>query len=886
MGMLFRRIWHLLRSSRRDAELREEIETHRALRQAQIEREGLTPEAAVAASARSLGNVTLAREDVQVGWGFPAVDGLRQDLRAVLRGLRKSPGFACIAIATVALSIGANTALFSIYNGLLLRTLPVRDPGRLALLENGDWTYPIWQALDRHSSQLSDGAFAWSPDRFDLSQGGETAFIDGAYVSGRMFDVLGIHAIQGRLLAAADDTNTGTSTVLVISHRLWQQRFGGARDVIGKTLVLQRVAFTIVGVMPEGFFGPDVGRVADVMMPFAAEPLIRGKDSFLTGHWTWWLQIMVRLRPNQTLDQATTALRALQPQIRAESLPEGTPSMLARYMPDPLTLTAAATGRSELRGRFETPLAAMLAAVGLVLLIACGNIANLLLARALTRRHELSVRLALGASRWRLARLLLAESVVVATAGAAAGLVFASWAGALLVRQLGTWRETIALDLHLDWRVLGFTTALACLTALVAGVAPAFGVKRVAPNEALKDAGRGIAGDRRFAVRGALLVAQIAFSLVLVVAAGLFLRTFTQLSRVPLGFQPDRLIVASLDLHASTPAADDAAGVVERLRAAAAVTPGVASAAVAAITPVSGSGWNAGVGEATAGPPDRTRMTWMNAVSPGWFSTMGMRVLSGRDFDGGDVANGTPVAIVNESFVRRFMPEGHSLGALVRAGGPRDRTAYSIVGIVSDAVYRSAKEGLVPTMFIPERQADGAATTITIATAPGQRDAVQRALASTLKKVDPAVAFTFRTFDQYVHASMVQERIVAQVSTFLGGLGLLLAAIGLYGVVSHAVDAHRTDIGVRMALGATAAGIVGLVLKRVGLLLGIGLACGAAMSLWASRFVQTLLFQLDARDPLTLVTSGIVLAVTVVLAAWLPARRAARLEPAVILREG
>ncbi|MEO7190861.1 MAG: ABC transporter permease [Vicinamibacterales bacterium] len=885
MGTLFRRLWHLLRLSRHDAELREEIETHRSLRQGQLERHGLTSRDAAEVSRRVLGNVALAREDVRTGWTLRSVDGLRQDLGAVLRGLRKSPGFTLVAVGTLALGIGANSALFSVYNGLLLRTLPVKDPGSLALLGTGEWTYPIWQAVNRRSSELFDGAFAWSPDRFDLSPGGETAFVDGAYMSGRLFDVLGIRPAHGRLLASADD-DINRGAVVVISHRFWQQRFGGAQDVVGRTVALQRVPFTIVGVMPEGFFGPDVGRVADVMIPFGAEPLIRGNSSFLTGHWTWWVEIMARLRPGQTLEQATAALRAVQPQLRAESLPEGTPSMLERYMTEPLMLLPAATGRSDLRGRFETPLVAMLAVVGLVLLVACANIANLLLARALTRRHELSVRLALGASRWRLARLLLAESLVVAATGAAAGLVFASWSSALLVRQLGTWRETISLDMRLDWRVLGFTAALACLTAIVAGVAPALGVKRVAPNEALKDSGRGIAGDRRFAIRGTLLIAQIAVSLVLVVAAGLFLRTFTSLSRVPLGFQPDRLIIASLNLQSRASAAGEAAPLVERMRAAAAATPGVTSAAVSTITPISGSGWNAGVGERSAGPPDRTRMTWMNAVSPGWFQTMGLRVVSGRDFDTGDVPDGTPVAIVNEAFVRRFLADRAPLGARVLAGGPRDRTDYHIVGVVSDAVYRSAREGAVPTLFMPETQSDSPATSLTIATAPGQRDAAQRALASSMRQVDPSVAFTLRTFDEYVHASMLQERVVALLSTFFGALSLLLAALGLYGVVSHAVNARRTEISLRIALGASASSIMRLVFKRVGLLLAIGLVCGLSLSLWASPLVQTFLFRLDARDPVTFTSAVVVLTAAVVLAAWLPARRAARLEPARLLREG
>jgi putative ABC transport system permease protein len=886
MPSLFRRLWFLVRRSRREAELREEIETHRTLRQDRLQRDGLTPVAAARASRRALGNVALAREDARYAWTPPSWDSLWGDLRTVVRGLRKSPGFTFIAVLTLALGIGANTALFSIFNSLLLRTLPVRDPGSLVILRDGSWTFPIWEAIDRHRDALFDGAFAFAGDRFDTSQGGEASLVNGAYVSGNIFSVLGVTATRGRMLAAADDAPGAMNAVAVISYRLWQQQFSASADVIGQTISLQRVPFRIVGVMPPGFFGPNVGNTTDVMIPFAAEPLIRKSGSMLTGHWTWWLDIMARLKPGQTVAQANAALRAMQPQIRSEALPgEGSADMLKGFMSDPLELGPAATGNSELRRRFETPLTALLAVVGLVLLIACANLANLLLTRALTRRHELSVRLALGASRWRVARLLLAESLVIALAGAAMGLLFARWSSALLVHQLGTWRNAVFLDLQLDWRVLGFTAALAAFTAVMAGVVPALGVKGVGPGEALKDAGRGIAGDRRFVVRGLLVVAQVALSLVLVVGAGLFLRTFTAVTRVPLGFEPEPLLNVALNLQSSTVPPADRAGLVERLRAAAATVPGVTSAGLSAITPVTNSGWNGGVGEG-GGIPDRSKMTWMNAISPGWFRTMGTRLLAGRDFEAGDGPGAEGVVIVNETFARRFLQTGSPIGQLVKAGGPRDRTAYRVVGLVQDAVYKSLRDGAVPTMYFPVAQNHESVTSLTVAAAPGQREAVQRALTLALKEVDPNVAFTYRTFDQYISGAVVQERLVAMLSAFFGGLGLLLAAIGLYGVVSHGVNSRRTEIGLRMALGASAAGIVALVVRRVGVLIVLGAVAGGSLSLWMSKYVQTLLFHLDARDPTTFVGALGVLAVAAVLAAWLPARRAAHVDPAKVLREG
>jgi putative ABC transport system permease protein len=898
MKTLFRTLLHIVRRSRADADLRDEIEAHRAHRQEALERDGLAPDEAAWASRRAIGNVTLAVEEARDVWVMRVLDSLQQDVRAALRGLRKSAGFSAVVIGTLALGIGANTALFSIFNSLIVRPLPVRDPGSLALLTDGSWSYPVWQEIRTRAGDLFDGAFAWSGGSFDLAQGGRPVIVDGAYVSGHFFDVLGVPPFRGRMLSPADDSPAPPDgPVAVISHRFWRQHLGGTNDVVGRPLTVQRLPFTIVGVMPPGFSGVDVGRMADVMLPFAAEPILQGRESRLQVVGSSWLDMIVRLKPGQTIDRANAALRGLQPQIRAAVLPgyRGDPAFAARYLTDPLTLAPAASGNSGLRRQFETPLFAMVVAVGLVLLVACANIASLLLARALARRGELSVRLALGGSRWRLARLLFVESFLVAMTGAALGLVFARWSSALLVQQLATWERTVSLDLALDWRVLVFTATLACLCAICAGVAPMIAMKSVAPGEALKSAGRAMAGDRRFAVRGALVVVQIAVSFVLVIGAGLFLRTFASLNQLPLGFVPEPLVVVQLNLLASGIPPEERSARVERLRDAAATTPGVRSVSVSARRLLTGGGWfsnnRIAVGDGPLLPEDRRKRVWRNATTPGWFETMGIRLLNGRDFNDRDRVGTPHVAIVNEAFARRYLPGQPPIGQTLRVDS-EDGPRYEVVGLAADAVYTTPRDGMLPTMWVPLAQREPREwsswrdAVLTIEAVSGQRALIERGVAAALTRADPRLVFTSGTFDQIVDATVTQERLIAMMAGFFGALALLLAGLGLYGIVAQSVTARRTEFGLRMALGAQPTGIVRLTFRRVGVLIGAGLALGLAGSWWTARFVAPLLYQVEARDPATFAGTVAALVAVGVLAAWVPARRAARLDPATVLREG
>jgi putative ABC transport system permease protein len=815
-----------------------------------------------------------------------------QDLRDAFRSLVATPVVSIVAILSLALGIGANTAIFSILDSLILRALPVKEPQRLVMIDRGSWTNPIWEAI-RDRQLPFDGATAWSPTRFNLAAGGQTEMVDGVWVSGRFFDVLGTPAILGRTFAPDDDRRGGgpDGPVAVISYSFWQRRFGGSADVIDKPVMVERVSYTIVGVTPPEFFGAEVGRKFDVAVPIGTEPLVRGRESSLDQRSYWWLNIMLRLNPGQDIAAATAALRGMQPQIREATMPQDWPEQHKKtYLSEAFTLVPAATGSSGLRRRYQQPLTAIMVVVALVLLIACANIANLLLARANARRHELSVRVALGASKVRIARQLLTESVLLSGVGALIGLLFARWGSRLLVRQLSSTTNTVFLDLGLDWRVLGFTALVATATATLFGVAPALRASRVQPNEALKEQGRGVAGER-VGLGNLLVVMQVALSVILVVAAGLFVRTFSSLANVNLGFDHRPVLVANINAQRLQLDPSQRPELFERLRQAAANVPGVTSAALSVVTPVSGSTWN-NVVEIPGAParPERERLTNINLLSSSWFKTMGTRLIAGRDFTNHDVTGSASVAIVNEAFARKFFDSQNPLGRRVVQPGSPTRPAIDreIVGYVEDAVYRALREPVPPTMYLPlPQQPDPPSSmSVSVRAAGGSPALLTKSLAAALTGVNKDIAITFRLLSEQVNASLIQERIVAMLSGFFGGLALLLAGIGLYGVTSYAVSRRRTEIGIRMALGAAPSGVVRMVLRRVALLVCVGIMLGAGISVWASRFVTTLLYGLQPRDPATLGLAALVLSLIGAMAGWIPARRAARIDPARVLREG
>jgi len=816
------------------------------------------------------------------------------DVRDALRALRGTPVVSSVAVLSLALGIGANTAIFSILNTLMLRTLPVKQPQELVQVMTGvrraSWSNPLWEQLRDQHAGIFDGAFAFSHQRFDLAHGGETRFVNGVMASGGFFDVLGVPAILGRTFTPADDVKGGgkDGPVAVISYGFWQRRFGGAADAIGKPLLLDRVSFTVIGVTPPEFTGPSQGSLYDVAIPLACEPLIRGaNESAMNERSWWWLSVLARLRDGDSVERAVTALRAVQAQMREATIPTNyRPQDLPSYLNEPFSLRSAANGPAWLRLQYREPLFTIMAVVAIVLLIACANVANLLLARALARRHELSVRVALGASQWRIARQLLVESLLLSGIGAALGVLFASWGSRALVAQFS---RTLELELPLDWRVLGFTAAIAVGTAILFGTLPALRAARVEPNEAIKEQGRTIVGESRLGFGSMLIVAQVALSLVLVVGAGLFVRSFMSLARVNLGFQPDPILIADVDAKRSATAPDARQTLFDRTLQAVRAVPGVRNAGASVITPIDNSSWDTLIENPEGlSLPESERDVWSNAVSPGWFATYGIQLIAGGDFDARDRLGAPRVVIVNETLAKKYFKNQNPIGKVIRVPSPRELSEpMVIVGLVKDAVYLSPRDGVPPTIYqaiLQMKTTNQQTATIAVLSGSGSPVVLTRSVADAIMRVDPDLSLTFRPMKMAIRAVTSQERVVAALSGFFGGLALLLAGIGLYGVMSYAVSRRRTEIGIRMALGAGPASAMALVLRRVALLVGAGVMVGTGIALWAGQFVSSLLFGLQPRDPGTFVGAALVLTAIGALAAWLPARRAARIDPAIVLR--
>jgi predicted permease len=887
---LFDRLRSVLPWRDRRAELDDEIAFHLS-EEADAQRAGgLTDPEARAAARRDFGNVTLVREDARGAWGWGPIERIAQDVRYGVRALRAAPIVTAVAILTLTLAIGANTAIFSIVNALLLRPLPVAAPEQLVVLsdvpaERKVWSNPLWEQL-RDQPGFA-GAFAWGVQRFNLAPSGESDLVSGLWASGRMFEVLGVRAVVGRTLTADDDRRGlgPDGPVAVLGYDFWQRRFGGSPAAIGRRITVERVPFTIVGVAPPSFFGAEVGRTFDVAVPIAAAALVR-QPGFLDARSAWWLRVMFRLKPGQTPAAATALLATLTPSIRqATQPPEWTPE---RYLREGLAVSPAPQGLSSLRTVYERPLAIIMGVVFVVLLIACANLANLLLARAAARQSELSLRVALGASGSRLARQLLLESLVIAGAGAAGGLILAHFGSRTLVHALSTVNTTARLDVGLDWYSLGFTAAIGTLTAVFFGTAPALRATRVQPSDALKQQGRSPGHGAHGRLGHALVIAQVALSLVLLVAAGLFLRTFTTLANRDLGFDVGPVLTAHIVPGATMTPPQRVAWAARVLDAAARV-PGVRSAALSTTVPLSGSNWNNRVDLAAGPPRPDAPLTWFNVVTPGWFATYGTPLLDGRDFTAADAPGAPPTAIVNEAFARAFTGGRSPVGVEIREPGDgKTPVVRRVVGWVKDAVYESVRDPAPPTLYLPFAQASyappGAALSVRVTGGPPQ--SVARPLATALGAADGAASLTFRRLADHVDDRLGRDRLLAILAGSFGVLAVMLAGVGLYGVTAYGVNRRRTDIAVRLALGSSQGRVIAGVLGGVAARLAIGAAAGLALAAWAAPVVATLVYGLTPRDRATMAGAALLLGAVGTVAGWIPARRIARIDPARVLRDG
>jgi predicted permease len=810
------------------------------------------------------------------------LDAILQDLRYAVRALRSSPGFAAVAVLSLALGIGANTAIFSLIDSVMLKTLPVAHPEELlqvtSVLYRGAFANPLWEQV-RDRQDVFSGIFAFSLNRYNLSQGGEARYAMGNRVSGQYFETLGVHAVLGRALTAADDKR-GCPGTAVLSYDYWQRAYGGREDVLGKSVSLDGHPFEIVGVSQPGFSGVTIGEAVDVTVPICTDAIILPENNSLAKPADWWLNVIARPKPGISTSQAAARLNTLAPDIFKATLPFNLRADNAsKYLANTFTIAPAGSGLSQIRSQYRLALLTLMVVVGAVLLIACANVANLLLARGAARRREIAIRMALGSGRARIIRQLLTESLLLSLSGAALGIVFAQWGTHALVGFLSTSRSSVFLDLSIDGRMLAFTAAVAIATGLLFGLAPAWRGTRVQPQTAMKANSRGVIEGSKFGLGKALVMLQVALSLVLVVGAGLMLSTFWRLTSMDTGFNRQNVLLVRVDIrNANYPVERRAAAwqqMLDRVRA----IPGILSASMSGLTPISRSSWTESLlisGVTTGGVA-------YNSVSQGYFDTLGTPLIAGRDFNKYDTPQSPSVAIVNETFVKKFFPNTNPLGKTYQ-WRPNDilSAPVEIVGVVKDAKYFSLREPVPPTSFRAESQEKPRFfAVIEIRSSTNLIPAVESAMA----EVNRDVTLQFTSFATQIDESLVRERLLAALSGFFGALALLLATIGLYGVMSYNVARRRNEIGIRMALGAEQSRVLRMVLREVCILIFIGLAVGLATTLATTRFVSSFLYDLTPNDPRTLATAAAVLAIVAVFAGYLPARRASRLDPMTALRE-
>jgi putative ABC transport system permease protein len=844
--------------------------------------------------------MTLIEERSREVWQWPRLESVWADVRFALRAMRRNPAFTATAMLSLALGIGANTAIFSLIDAVILRSLPVQNPNELVQVMVGQQRYdgfsnPVWEQL-RDRQDVFSGIFAYGRWGFDLSQGGAERPANGTYVSGSYFDTLGVHPALGRLLKPSDDTR-GCAGSVVLSYGFWQAEYGGRADVLGKTISIDRHPIEIVGVAQRGFDGVEVGASPDLMVPLCAAAVIRSSDLDLldTNYLgVGWLQIMGRLKQGVSAGQANTRLKTLAPGIYQGALDRWgaaredgqrwRPEELDRYLRGTLDTQPAPNGISWLRREYRQALTVLMATVGLVLLIACANVANLLLARGAARLREIAIRMAVGGGRRRIVRQMLTESLLLSGIGASLGILFAELAERLLVRFLHA-----SLDLALDTRVLAFTVGVAALTGLMFGIAPAWRAASVDPQFAMKVNARGVIQGSKLGVGKVLVTAQMALSMLLAVGAGLMLSTFWKLASLDAGFDRSDVLLVTTDLRSGKYPEERWSAVyleiLQKLRA----VPGVASASVSYFTPVCHCRLNSEVEIEGYTPKSRDdAMVAFNNVTDQYFETVGTPIVGGRDFDRNDTPSSPRVAIISQAMARKYFGLRNPLGQHFRIrNGGIPGTPVEVIGIVKDAKYGSLRDDPSPYAFLPWGQGHAfwPLTSFELRAVGGSPSLLIPGVKSAIGAVNPEMSIGLQTLSAKVDDSIKRERLLATLSGVFGVLGLILASIGSYGVMSYSVARRRNEIGIRIALGAKRSRVLGMVLSEIAVLIGIGLSIGFVAALTTTRFISSFLYGLKPNDPLTFLVAAAVLAGVALVAGYLPARRAARLDPMIALRE-
>jgi predicted permease len=828
------------------------------------------------------------------------LDQIASDLRFAGRMLVKNPGFSAVIVLTLGLGIGANTAIFTLLDQVMLRPLPVESPQELVLLDgpgifaghtenDHTFSYPMYRELRDRGADAFSGLIARYPADATLGWRGRTERVQVEAVTGNYFDVLGVRPALGRAFTPDDDRTPGGHPLVMLTHGFWSRRFASDPGLLGQTLSLNGQPMTVIGVTPASFQGVEVGRVVDVFLPVTMKAALTPTWDELLDWRSRWLNVFGRVPRGRTPEQATAAINVVYAQALQEdvkTLAHFSAERRAQFLAKKVSLLPGASGVSDLRRQVTTPLVVLMGMVGLVLLIACANVANLLMARATARQKEVAIRLSLGASRGRLVRQLLVESVVLSLLGAAAGALLATWTGDLLLRALPFENASRVLHSEPDLRVGLFTLVVSVLTGVTFGLAPALQLTRPGVAGTLKDEAASVVGGAGGRLRRGLVVAQVALSLLLLVGAGLFARSLYNLRVLDPGFQAERLVVFSLEpaLSGYDPARVQAFAL--RLQEELRGVPGVANAAPTTASLMSNSIWSRTV--KIEGRERKEGEDWnpqTAAVAPGFMDTVGFKVVAGRDFAATDAEGAPKVVLVNEAFARFFFGDASPVGRRMGWGRPTDAFELEIVGLVKDAKINNMRDDVPRMVYVPLAQQDRVSGFAFYVRTSLPEAAVIPAVRQATARLDPQIPiYDLKTMEAEISESLFVERMVAVLSAAFGLLATLLAAVGLYGVMSYSVARRTREIGIRLALGAPRERVLAMVLSEVGVLGAWGLGLGLPMALALSRLLSAQLFGLPPHDPLTLLAATALLACVTLLAGLLPARRAMRVDPMRALR--